>query len=81
MSFNFERESVKGSAEYVDSLSVSPMSGVIKPQSELLIEIIFAPHVEISYNYNLLCNVKRKSRPVSLNVKGIGYILHHTVKV
>lgn len=81
MSFNFERESVKGELDYADSLSVSPMSGVIPPQSDIPLEIIFAPKVETSFNYNLLCSVKRKSRPVSLNVKGIGYILHHSVSL
>lgn len=41
---------------------------------------MFHPNVESEYNYNLLCNLKRKSRPVSLNVKGIGYILNHCVQ-
>lgn len=35
--------------------------------------------MESEYNYNLSCNLKRKSRPISLNVKGIGYILNHSV--
>ncbi len=43
------------------------------------VEIVFSPAVETSYNYNLNCIVKRKSRPVCINVKGIGYILHHGV--
>lgn len=81
MSFNFEKDSIKGESDSGDSLNVSPMSGTIRPQSEILVEITFSPKTEISYNFNLLCNVKRKSRPISLNVKGIGYILHHTVGV
>lgn len=79
MSFTFEKESIRGESDYADSLSVNPMSGVIKPQSDLSVEITFEPKVETSFNYNVLCNVKRKSRPISLNVKGIGYILHHSV--
>lgn len=31
MTFNFERESVKGDVEYADSLQVNPVNGVIKP--------------------------------------------------
>ncbi len=58
---------------------MNPISGVINGDSDINIEITFAPKVEKSFNYNLICNVKRKSRPVSLNVKGIGYILHHKV--
>lgn len=35
--------------------------------------------MEKSFNYNLICEVKRKVRPLNLNVKGIGYFLHHDV--
>ena len=79
ISFAFEKESIKGESEYGDSLQVNPMSGVIKPLSDLPVEILFAPKNEQQYNYNLVCNVKRKSRPITLNVKGIGYILRHQV--
>ena len=33
----------------------------------------------MTYNYNLICNVKRKARPLVLNVKGEGYKIHHSV--
>ena len=33
----------------------------------------------MSYNYNLLCHVKKKARPLVLNVKGDGYVIHHNV--
>jgi hydrocephalus-inducing protein len=77
--FSFLKESVRGDVEYADSLIVHPMSGIINADSDVNIEVIFTPKVEKSFNYNLICNVKRKSIPVSLNVKGIGYILHHNV--
>ena len=78
-SFNFSKESVKGSTEYGDSLRVSPMTGVVPPGSQIPIEIIFQPKFELTYNYNLICNVKRKARPLVLNVKGEGYKIHHSV--
>jgi hydrocephalus-inducing protein len=78
-SFNFSKESVKGSPDYGDSLRVSPMSGVVAPDSVLPIEILFQPKYELTYNYNLICNVKRKDRPLVLNVKGEGYKIHHSV--
>ena len=81
IAFSFEKESIKGESEYGDSLQVNPISGVIKPLSDLPIEILFAPKNEQQYNYNLVCNVKRKSRPITLNVKGIGYILRHQVLI
>ena len=55
------------------------MSGIVKALGDQAINISFAPKVEVEYNYNLICNVKRRSRPVTLNVKGIGYVLHHNV--
>ena len=77
--FYFDKESIKGDPEYADSLFVNPVSGVVKENSEIPIEITFIPKIERDFNYNLLCNIKRKSRPISLNVKGTGYILHHQV--
>ena len=49
------------------------MSGVVKANSDQTIEITFAPKEEKSFNFNILCFLKRKSRPISLNIKGIGY--------
>ena len=40
---------------------------------------MFKPQKETEYNYNLVCNVKKKARPLVLNVKGDGYTIHHTV--
>lgn len=77
--FYFDKESIRGDPDFGDSLFVSPISGVVRENSEIPIEITFIPKVEREFNYNLLCNIKRKSRPISLNVKGIGYILHHQV--
>jgi len=78
-SFNFAKESIKGSPDYGDSLRVIPSSGVVPAQSELPLEILFQPKYELTYNYNLQCNIKRKARPLVLNVKGEGYKIHHSV--
>ena len=77
--FNFTKESVRGSPDFGDSLKVSPMQGVVPALSDLPIEIAFTPKFELKYNYNLQCNIKRKARPLILNVKGEGYKIHHTV--
>jgi len=55
------------------------MSGVVPPQGELPLEVTFSPKFELTYNYNLVCNVKRKARPLTLNIKGEGYKIHHKV--
>ena len=58
---------------------MSPSSGVVPAGGELPIEVQFTPKFELTYNYNLVCNVKRKARPLVLNVKGEGYKIHHKV--
>ncbi len=79
LAFSFDRESIKGEMEWGNSLKIEPMSGVINSQGETKIEVLFEPKVSQSFNYNIVCNVKRRTQPVCLNVKGIGYILDHSV--
>lgn len=78
-SFNFAKESIKGSPDFGDSLRVNPVAGVVPAQSQIPIEVVFQPKYELNYNYNLICNIKRKARPLVLNVKGEGYKIHHSV--
>jgi len=78
-SFSFAKESVKGSPDFGDSLRVNPVSGVVPAQSQIPVEVLFQPKYELNYNYNLICNVKRKARPLTLNIKGEGYKIHHKV--
>jgi hydrocephalus-inducing protein len=65
--------------EWGNSLKIEPTSGVVASQGEAKIEVTFEPKSSQSFNYNVVCNVKRRSQPVCLNVKGIGYILDHSV--
>lgn len=55
------------------------MHGVIPAQGEAKIEVIFEPKISQSFNYNINCNVMRRNRPICINVKGIGYVLSHSV--
>mmetsp|Transcript_8825 Transcript_8825/g.8184 ORF Transcript_8825/g.8184 Transcript_8825/m.8184 type:complete len:109 (+) Transcript_8825:8135-8461(+) len=75
--FNFSKESVIGSPDYGDSLIVNPMRGVVPAEASIPIELTFQPKYELSFNYNLMCNIKRKARPLVLNVKGEGVKIHH----
>jgi hydrocephalus-inducing protein len=79
-SFSFDPSSYQqeGQAQVV---SVSPSSGVVGPDTSLDIEVTFAPTFERSFNFNIVCNVKRKKQPVVLNVKGIGYKIHASLAV
>ena len=80
--FNFQKSSIKGPFQsHYNSLIVSPISGAIAPQSEIPISINLLPKLETNYNYNLICNITSKKEPLTLNIKGIGYKLHHSVFV
>lgn len=77
--FFFNKDSIKENPDYGDSLIVTPVSGTVPPQSQIPIEVMFKPKYETDYNYNLICNIKNKARPLVLNVKGVGYAIHFNV--
>ena len=77
--YNIDKDSLKGDDNVIDALAVSPMSGVIPPQGVFKLEIIFKPRTDTKYNFNVVINIKRKARPLVLNVKGIGYIISHSI--
>ena len=77
--FNFNKASIKGENDYGESLEIEPLSGVVGADSDFPLNITFKPKVEGEYNYNIVCNITQKPRPLNINVKGIGYILHHSV--
>lgn len=62
-------------------LNVSPTSGVIGPDTTMEVEVAFKPLEERPFNFNVVCNVKRKKEPIVLNVKGIGYKIHASLTV
>lgn len=78
-SFSFDKNSIRGDESYSDSLSVQPISGTVPANGKFNVDVMFRPRKEIEYNYNLVCNVKRKQRPIVLNVKGVGYTIRHSV--
>lgn len=73
--FLIERMTIE-SVEGDSTLSVSPLSGVIPPKSSVTIHAIFQPSQERPFNWQMLCKVKRKSRPLQLNIKGEGVAVH-----
>ena len=77
--FSFDKDSIKGNVAYGDSLFVSPIAGTLQPKSSTKIEITFMPRVEKEFNYNLQCKVKQRMKPLTLNVKGVGYTIVHGV--
>ena len=77
--YNVEKESLKGDDNSGDAVTVSPMSGVIPPQGSFKLDVTFQPRTDTKYNFNIVVNVKRKARPLVLNVKGVGYVISHSV--
>lgn len=57
-------------------LQINPKSGVVPPHAKCAIEFTFKPTEEILYNFNIVCDVKRKPNKLTLNVKGEGYAVH-----
>ena len=51
-------------------------TGTVLPQSRCAIVLSFRPQEEVVYNFNVLCDVKRKPNKLSLNIKGEGYAVH-----
>lgn len=60
-------------------LSFAPSSGTVAASSETVITITFKPTTERNFNYNLVCNVKRKPIPLVVNIKGEGYEIHEKI--
>ena len=78
--FSFLKTSIKGTQpSYYGSLEVAPLTGTVAPGASVPIKLNFGPKVETDYNYNLICNIKGKKEPLTLNIKGIGYKLHHSL--
>ncbi|XP_057292027.1 hydrocephalus-inducing protein-like [Hydractinia symbiolongicarpus] len=74
-SFNIA-ESSRHAAGHVASLQVDPMKGVVAPRSKIPIYIVYQPTTEAEVNFNLLCRVKKKTTPLTLNVKAEGFCVN-----
>lgn len=59
----------------------SPASGSVPPKSSLPITVSFEPTREGLFNYNVVCNVRRKPTRLTLNVKGEGFLLRDSLSI
>uniref|UniRef100_A0A669QXT0 HYDIN axonemal central pair apparatus protein n=1 Tax=Phasianus colchicus TaxID=9054 RepID=A0A669QXT0_PHACC len=74
------RESSLFSEGCSTSVKVEPMAGSIAPLSRFPITIAFTPTLEGEVVFNLKCDVKRKTEPLSLNIKATGYTMSVSVR-
>ncbi|KAH0619415.1 hypothetical protein JD844_000028 [Phrynosoma platyrhinos] len=80
-SYNFSfRDGSRFSEGRINSLKVQPMEGSIPPNSRIPITIYFMPTLEGEVNFNLICDVKKKSQPLCLNVKATGHTMSVSAK-
>ena len=79
--FSFDRTSLL-QLEGVNGLivDINPKSGTVLPNSKLPITLTFKPQEEVTYNFNILCDIKRKPNKLSINIKGEGYAVHATIQ-
>uniref|UniRef100_A0A8C8EBQ1 HYDIN protein n=1 Tax=Otus sunia TaxID=257818 RepID=A0A8C8EBQ1_9STRI len=62
------------------SMKIEPLEGSIAPLSRFPITVFFTPTLEGEVVFNLKCDVKRKTQPLSLNIKATGYSVHTSVR-
>lgn len=58
---------------HVASLLLEPMKSVVPPKSKLPIIITCKPTSETEMNFNVVCRVKKKRTPLTINVKAQGF--------
>ncbi|XP_062442830.1 hydrocephalus-inducing protein homolog [Rhea pennata] len=61
-------------------LKVEPLEGSIAPLSRCSITIFLIPILEGEVVFNLICDVKRKPQPLSLNIKATAYSMNVSVR-
>ncbi|XP_064315287.1 hydrocephalus-inducing protein homolog [Phalacrocorax carbo] len=62
------------------SLKIEPLEGSIAPLSRFPITVYLTPILEGEAVFNLKCDVKRKTQPLSLNIKATGYSMNVSVR-
>ncbi|MGH0129444.1 UNVERIFIED_CONTAM: hypothetical protein FKN15_002207 [Acipenser sinensis] len=79
--FNFSfRETSRHSEGFQDSLTLQPMEGVVPPKSRVPVVISFNPTHEGKVNINLMCDVKGKTFPLTMNVKVDSYSMNASLQ-
>ncbi|CCI45136.1 unnamed protein product [Albugo candida] len=78
--FVFDKTSIDCSGD-ISSLGIYPLSGTIPPNGKAQVDVQFVPKEEKSYNFNLICIIKRKPARLSLNVKGEGFDVHESLLI
>ncbi|XP_072403680.1 hydrocephalus-inducing protein homolog [Chiloscyllium punctatum] len=76
--FHFREETLHSEA-YVCKLFVEPMEGIVLPHSSMPIVFSCIANTDGHVNWNVVCDVKTKTVPLTLNIKMHGYSMKATV--
>ncbi|EDV21657.1 uncharacterized protein TRIADDRAFT_30117, partial [Trichoplax adhaerens] len=60
---------------YAAMLTISPTSGRIDGKSRLPITISYTPKMEKEVNFNVICRIKKKLAPLTINIKAEGFTM------
>jgi hydrocephalus-inducing protein len=83
--FFFDKATYDASNEIISGrgkpspVSIEPCSGTIGASSHVTITATYKPVEEVSTNYLVHCNVKQKTSPIPLNIKGEGYVVRESL--
>ena len=74
--FSMDKTSFGANPGMKPEVHFEPMQGVVPPNSSVAVAATFIPAKEGNFNFNVVCNVKKKPTNLNLNIKGEGYAIH-----
>ncbi|XP_059507551.1 hydrocephalus-inducing protein homolog [Stegostoma tigrinum] len=78
LSFHFRKETLH-SEGYICKLLVEPMEGIVLPYNSVPIVFSCIANTDGHVSWNIVCDVKTKTVPLTLNIKMHGYSMKATV--
>ena len=74
--FSMDKTSFGANPGVKPEVHFEPMQGVVPPNSSVAVAAAFVPAKEGDFNFNVVCNIKKKPTNLYLNIKGEGYAIH-----
>lgn len=74
--FSMDKTSFGANPGVKPEVHFEPMQGIVPPNSSVAVAAAFVPAKEGNFNFNVVCNIKKKPTNLCLNIKGEGYAIH-----
>jgi hypothetical protein len=81
LAFAFDHSSFSASGTEGGVLVIRPLTGTVGPDSTLPVEVTFLPDREDSYNFSVVCQLKKTQLQLNLNIKGEAYLIHDQMEM